>query len=301
MGEALSLWNGATSIMKSKTIMVAGSTGFIGSHIIESRPEEFDLSQFITPRHDSFLDMAVPKADTVIHAAGYAAPSIFMKNPVATIQVNTETTNFLLGRVNTGGSFLFCSSSEVYKGLSHPALESEIGTTTPYHSRAAYIEGKRSGEVIVNAYRDAGVRAITARIGLTYGPGTRKYDARVMNQFIEQALTTGKIKLADDGAGSVTYCYAPDLAAMLWNVLLRGVHGVYNVGGVHAMTVAELAIHIGKLTGAEVLTSNGSVGISQTRMDLTRYNKEFGEFPYTSFEDGLAATITYQKALYGIV
>jgi UDP-glucuronate decarboxylase len=264
----------------------------------------------IVPEHlevyrPSRRDFAEPSylhaAPYVIHAAGYAAPSIFMKNPVDTIKVNTGLTIQLLEHLTEGGRFLFCSSSEVYRGLSHPALESEIGTTTPYHPRASYIEGKRSGEVIVNAYRESGVRAITARIGLTYGPGTRKHDARVMNQFIEQALTTGKIKLADDGSGSVTYCYAPDLAKMLWNVLMRGVHGVYNVGGTQSMTIAELAVQIGRLTGAEILTSNGVIGTSQTRMDMSRYNNEFGVPEYTSFEDGLKATIAYQRNLYGII
>ena len=70
--------------------------------------------------------------------------------------------------------------------------ESDIGTTTPLHPRASYIEGKRGGETICNAYRSQGVRAVSARLALAYGPGTRKGDKRAMNSFIEKALMPGQ-------------------------------------------------------------------------------------------------------------
>ena len=140
--------------------------------------------------------------------------------------------------LRAGKTFIHSDSTE----YSRPVLERsglvKVGTTTPYHPRAAYIEGKRCGEVIVNAQRSKGIRAMSARIGLTYGPGTRKHDARVMNQFIEQALTTGKIQLIDDGSSGVCYCYAEDLMKMLWKILLHGTEAVYNVGGQDRMSIA---------------------------------------------------------------
>lgn len=282
--------------MRNKLVLIAGATGFIGSHLNATVPDSFDI---YTPSHQDLVeeDVLLPQSDYIIHAAGYAAPSIFMKNPVDTVAVNTTTTIRLLKHLKPGGAFLYCSSSEVYKGLSHYATEDEIGTTTPYHPRAAYIEGKRCGEVIVNAQRSKGIRAMSARIGLTYGPGTRKHDARVMNQFIEQALTTGKIQLIDDGSSGVCYCYAQDLMKMLWKILLHGTEAVYNVGGQDRMSIAELAMKISALTGASVMLGN-QPGVPQTKMNLQRYTEEFGPPEYTDFDEGLKATIDFQRKLY---
>ena len=46
------------------------------------------------------------------------------------------------------GKFLFMSTSELYSGNDNFNIdESQIGTTTPSHSRACYIESKRCGDV----------------------------------------------------------------------------------------------------------------------------------------------------------
>ena len=278
-------------------IVIAGATGFIGSHLLTTVPDGWDVYRASHEALTTGKILPWPSADYVIHAAGYAAPAIFMKHPEDTILVNTYTTLKVLKCLKPGGAFLYCGSSEVYKGLKHYATEDEIGTTTPYHPRAAYIEGKRCGEVIVNAQRTKGIRAMSARIGLTYGPGTRKHDARVMNQFIEQALTTGKIQLIDDGSSGVCYCYATDLMKMLWRILLHGTEAVYNVGGQDRMSIAELAMKISALTGASVVLGN-QPGVPQTQMNLDRYAEEFGPPEYTNFDEGLKQTIDYQRTLY---
>jgi nucleoside-diphosphate-sugar epimerase len=283
--------------MPKKSVMIVGATGFIGKHLVASAPDDVEI--WSPCRNDLEGRSSMHLAEYIIHAAGYAAPSIFMKNPEDTILVNTKTTVDLFECLVSDRchGFLYCSSSEVYKGLSHYATEDEIGTTTPYHPRAAYIEGKRCGEVIVNAQRSKGIRAMSARIGLTYGPGTRKHDARVMNQFIEQALTTGKIQLIDDGSSGVCYCYANDLMKMLWRILLHGTEAVYNVGGQDRMSIAELAMKISALTGASVMLGN-QPGVPQTKMNLQRYTEEFGPPEYTDFDEGLKATIDFQRKLY---
>ena len=97
----------------------------------------------------------------------------FMQNPVKTLQLNTSTTLLLFEKLLPGGKFLFISTSELYSGLSHPPFtEQQIGTTNTTHPRACYIEGKRCGEAIVNAFREQGVNAKSARLALAYGPGT---------------------------------------------------------------------------------------------------------------------------------
>lgn len=282
------------SSLAGKTVRIAGETGLIGSHMSKTAS---DASARV--RTDWI------NADIVLHCAGFGQPAKFMKDPITTIEVNTKLTIDLLKSVKPGGTFLFCSSSEVYSGLRNWAAdETDIGTTTPQHPRGAYIEGKRAGEAIVHAFRNAGVNALSARIALAYGPGTKKHDTRVLNQFIEKALTLGKIELLDSGIATRTYGYIDDIAETLWNVVLHGREEVYNVGGYSATSIVDLAKQIGSLTGAEVAvpeTSNSMVGAPlEVRMDLSRVEKEFGKSEYVSLEEGLKRTIEYQRGLYGI-
>lgn len=63
----------------------------------------------------------------------------------------------LLDRLHAQWKFLYASSSAIYSGLQKDAFtENDVGTTNTLHPRACYIEGKRCGEAIVNAYREGG-------------------------------------------------------------------------------------------------------------------------------------------------
>ena len=120
------------------------------------------------------------------------------------------------------------------------------------HPRACYIEGKRGGETICNAYRSQGVRAVSARLALAYGPGTRKGDKRALNSFIEKALCQRRIELMDAGKAVRTYCYVSDAVELMWQATLCGRQPVYNIGGHSTVTIGELAKLVGQITGASV-------------------------------------------------
>src|SRR5262249_10287771 len=140
-----------------------------------------------------------PVPDYVIHAAGYGQPARFRSEPLNTLRINTTTTDRLISQMAPEGRFLFVSSSEVYSGCAAADKIDDIGNTDPYHPRAAYIEGKRAGEAIVNAWRNTGVAAMSARVCLAYGPGVKSDDQRAMSEIIRQALVDKKIRLRDRG------------------------------------------------------------------------------------------------------
>lgn len=246
---------------------------------------------------------SLPPADVIIHSAGYAQPLVFMANPAATYQLNTTATVTLLQKLKPGGSFLFLSSTEVYNGITNKIVtEADIGTTNPSHPRACYIEGKRGGETIVNAFRSQGVHATAARLAMTYGPGTRKGDKRAMNSFIEKALTLGKIELMDAGKAIRTYCYVSDAVELMWHAVLHGTQPVYNIGGHSTVTIGELAKIVGKIVGVPVTFPAQSAEVAgapeEVRLDLSRPEMEFKKTKYVSLEDGLRDTIEWQRQLY---
>ena len=316
--------------LRDKTILVTGASGLLGTyflatlaHLKQSGMPLKVIAQFHSepaPHTAEIIHSAgfqraqanlavpaecssLPPADVIVHSAGYAQPAIFMANPVATFQVNTTATATLLQRLKPGGAFLYLSSSEVYSGLKKsPLSESDIGTTTPLHPRACYIEGKRGGETICNTYRSQGVRAVSARLALAYGPGTRKGDKRALNSFIEKALCQGKIELMDEGKAIRAYCYVSDAVELMWQAALHGTQPVYNIGGHSTLTIGELARLVGQIVGVPVSFPTRSAEVSgapeEVRLDLTRPEAEFKKTNYVGLEQGLRATIEWQRQLY---
>ncbi len=304
-----------------KTVLITGASGLIGTYLLATlahlgeKLEVYAQVRSLPPPHtveivnrgnfklgrgslnDDAACWSLPKADLIIHCAGSAQPSQFMGRPAETFRINTWVTSVLLQKVKPGGSFLFLSSSEVYSGLEKPLLsESDIGTTTPLHPRACYIEGKRGGEMLCHT---AGVRAVVARLGAIYGPGTRQGDKRALNMFIESALRYKKIEVMDSGAAQRTYGYVTDAVELLWRILLEGEHPVYNVGGISDISIGELAKKIGSIKGVPVYFNKQTTGIAgapkRSALSLDRVEKEFQKTTYASFDYGLRETIEWQR------
>jgi len=316
--------------IKNKTILITGSSGLIGSYILAyfvslvkaGVPlEVYALTFSAPPQHMLELincgkikvlqiDLSnineykrLPEADVIIHCACYAQPMLFMSNPIATMQINISATIALLQCLRPNGSFIFISSSEVYCGLKSSAFREDcIGTTTPYHPRASYIEGKRSGEAACNAFRSKGVRAISVRLCDVYGPGTRKHDKRALNSFIEKALLKQKIDLLDFGTAMRTYCYIGNALESLIKILFYGKQAVYNLGGHSYISIAESAKIIGKITNVPVVFPSNEVQVAGSpeilSLDLGRIEAEFGKTEYIELEEGLTRTVSWQRELY---
>jgi len=320
------------SRLADKTVLITGASGLIGTHFLYGllhcqrqlglrlkvvaivqrgvpdhlkQLEQHGYARFLTGNmaKPTFLE-SLPQAHVIIHAASYAQPALFIENAVATLKLNTGATFALLEKLLPEGQFLFLSSSEVYSGLTNsPFSENQIGTTNTVHPRSCYIEAKRCGEAICNAYRARGIDAKSARLCLAYGPGTRPGDKRVINSFIEKALREKAIHLLDQGEAQRTYCYIADAVHMVWRILLEGKDLIYNVGGTSSTTVAGLAQLIGKLLDVPVHiplgTSARVVGApDDVRLDLTKFMNEFGPIDFVGLQEGVARTVEWQKPLY---
>lgn len=320
------------SDFENKTVLLTGASGLLGLYflatvrhlnlhqnanvklysVVYSEPDEvlkyladFPGSKFLRGDiADMDFTAHLPTADMIIHAAGYGQPGKFTANPVKTLELNLMGTFGLIRRLNPGGQFLFTSSAEVYTGLTPPPFtEAQMGTTNTTHPRSCYIEGKRGGEAICNAFRAQGVDAKSARISMTYGPGTRAGDLRVMNMLIQKGLQ-GRIDLMDDGSAQRTFLYVSDAVLMMWNILLHGKHPIYNVGGTYSISIFELAQSIGRNLDVPVFkaTTSGMPGAPvNVKLDMSQYESEFGKLTsekLISFERGLEQTIQWQRELY---
>lgn len=241
----------------------------------------------------------VPLSDCIIHSAGYGQPGKFLDNKIKTIAINTSATIGLSKRLNECGRFLFLSSSEVYSGcLNDKNTEDDMGTTAPTHPRSCYIEGKRSGEAIINILRESGINASSARLALAYGPGVKSNDERVLNQFIQKGID-GKITLLDSGDSMRTYGYISNVVIMLLNILIKNNKPVYNVGGKSMISIRELANKIGEIMKVDVDAPASDSFLKDAPksvgLDLSRIESEYNITDYVGLDRGLKNTIKWIK------
>ena len=318
------------SWFSNKKILITGASGMVGFYLFRCFSDL--LSTKISPKElwaisksgiypdqlpsnkqikyikvdlcDDYLTSKLPKFDVIFHAGGYAQPGLFLEDPLSTIKINTASTLALLNLLNKNGKFLFFSSSEVYSGSPNiPYKESDIGTTNTFHERAPYIEGKRCGEAIVDSARKhLNLDAVSVRLSLVYGPGTKKDDRRVLNSIINQSLNLNKINLLDDGSAQRTYCYITDAIKLSIVALLKGTESIYNVGGISEITILDLARKIAYLTQSELFPGENQKSFKsapvQVKLNLGSIIELIGSHKFVDLDTGLARTIDWSKKIH---
>jgi UDP-glucuronate decarboxylase len=316
------------SFLENRDILLTGSTGNIIATLLdffnfaEKKGVKFRSIQAVSSsgRYPSTMsrpnacqdvvgDLTDPnfigslnECDVLIHAAGYAQPSRFLDNAIKTYTLNTHTTYLLSNLVRPDGRILFLSSSEVYSGLAGERFsENQIGTTNPQHPRAAYIEGKRGGETIIQLLRSQGrVEATSARVSLVYGPGFRQGDTRVLNTLIEKSLTTKNIDLMDSGDAIRTYCFVSDAIHQILQILKHGDEPTYNLGGDSTLTILELAELIAEKTNSVVtlpMTNAPRIGAPMNvGLNLDKVSSLIDCFDPIKIHEGLNITIEWFRS-----
>jgi nucleoside-diphosphate-sugar epimerase len=309
--------------LKDKKVLITGASGLVGFYLtqcVKRLQNEFNIEVYLSYKNNipSYLkdyydfpyteikeDITSVKLepkffDVIIHSSGYAQPMKFLSDSLTTIKINTHATINLLDSLKPDGKFLFVSTSELYSGNNNFNIdESQIGTTTPSHNRACYIESKRCGETICHSYIASGYDVKIARLSLAYGPFTKLGDLRVLNSIIDKGLNNDTIELMDDGSALRTYCYITDVIEMFWNVLLHGKEVTYNVSGFSNISIKELAENVGQILDKKVIAPtslDGLVGSPKVvNISSEKYINEFQKQNFIDMGYGLENVVEWMK------
>lgn len=311
--------------MESKTVLITGAAGFLGSHLcdrfisdgysviamdnlitgsIKNIEHHFSNSKFQFIEHDVTKHIEIAgNLDYILHFASPASPIDYLKIPIQTLKVGALGTHNCLGLAKAKKArILVASTSEVYGDpLVHPQNEDYWGNVNPVGPRGVYDEAKRYMEAITMAYHNFhGVETRIVRIFNTYGPRMRLNDGRALPAFIGQALRGEDLTLFGDGSQTRSFCFVSDLIDGIYRLLMSDYHLPVNVGNPDEISLKDFAEEVLALTGNKVKIIHKPLpedDPKQRQPDITRAKKLLGWQPKVMRSEGLKITYEYFKSL----
>lgn len=314
-----------SNIYESKTVLVTGGAGFLGSHLCERLLADghevicadnfytgarrnilhlLDNPNFELLRHDVTFPLYV-EVDEIYNLACPASPVHYQRDPVQTTKTSVHGAINMLGLAKRVGAKIFqASTSEVYGDPQiHPQTEDYWGHVNPIGIRSCYDEGKRCAETLFFDYwRQHNLRIKIGRIFNTYGPGMHPDDGRVVSNFIVQALRGDPITMYGDGQQSRSFCYVDDLIEAIVRLMSSSdnVTGPVNIGNPNEFTMLALAELVLELTGSgskiEFKPLPGDDPL-QRQPDISQAKSTLDWQPGIELREGLVHTIGYFEQL----
>ena len=228
-------------------ILLTGSTGFLGSRILQECPKNHEIISLGRGVANSIpwnLKSGVPalgKYQAVIHCAGFAhkiPANSSEEKEVFDVNVN-GTQNLLNAFDNTGylpESFIYISSVSVY-GVEHGILLDE---NTPVKPISAYAKSKLEAEHLVQDWCNLHkINCLILRLPLLVGPSAPGNLGQM-----QRAIQRGYYFRLGDGAARRSMVAAKDVATFIFEVI--GKSGIYHLTDGTHFSYAEIENAIAK-------------------------------------------------------
>ena len=162
--------------------------------------------------------------EIVLNAAAYNQVDVAEKEPAAAFQVNAlAVRNLAVACRQNDARLVHFSTDYVFDGLAGRAYREEDEP----HPLGAYAVSKLAGELYARAYLD---RPLIIRTSGVFGPaGLETARGNFVEMMLRLAAQGQPIRVVEDHVASPTF--APALAARAADLVERGAHGVYHLGG----------------------------------------------------------------------
>jgi UDP-glucose 4-epimerase len=317
-----------------KRVGITGAAGFIGSHLCERLIDEGvevvgidDLSygsvenlsgclgdsrfhfEVMDCRRRRDVRAVFQGCDAIAHLAAKKIPRYH--GALSTLEVNVAGANAVFGvALSLGADLVITSTSDVY-GMAKPpfAEDDPIVLGPPTSRRWAYATSKLYDEHLALALgEERGLNVTILRLFNAYGPRNHlSWWGGPMVTFVEALLDGTPIDIHGDGLQTRTFTYVSDTVDGIVRALRtpesRG--EVVNIGGLHCVTILELAELIqaelgiapplrARFTPYEALPGNYQ-DVRERVPDVSKAKRLLGFEATIDLDEGLARTIAWHR------
>lgn len=302
----------------SKTVLVTGGAGFIGSHLVD-RLIELDyrvvvvddlstgklthLARGVNFHHTSVTQPAIDeifhreKPEIVFHLAAQVSVNHSVRDPAGDAQTNVLGMLRLIDASRRHGveKFIYSSTGGALYGDPEyiPCREDH-----PIRPLSPYGLSKSVGEKYLDLYRRTyRLNYVALRYGNVYGPRQDPHgEAGVIAIFSRTILEDKQPRIFGSGEQERDFVYVKDVVEANLLALKEGVIGAYNIGtgtGNSVNQIFQMLSEILKFRKKPVYSPARLGEVHQISLDATKANLEMGWQPQVSLREGLELTAAY--------
>jgi len=306
----------------SRTALVCGAGGFIGSHLVTrlrseglsvrgvdlkepefspTQAEEFLLLDLRTPQGcATALDMGGRAPDEVYNLAADMGGMGFIHSAECEIMHNSALVNINMihaAALAGAGRYFFSSSVCVYRDMAVGEPELTEDDAVPANPDNEYGWEKLYAERTAAAYgRRYGFPVRLARFQNCYGPegtwqgGREKAPAAICRK-VAEAADGGVVEVWGDGTAVRSYTYVDDLVDGVYRLMQSDLDGPTNIGTSEYVSVKELVDAVVDASGkaVDVKYVDGPVGVQSRNFSHARI-QSLGWQARVPFREGIGRT-----------
>lgn len=268
------------------TVLVTGSTGFLGPHLINAfRPlygGVIGTSRTDPTRPCDLLEsdkvwsmVAELKPDIIVHAAAMTSVDGCQKDPKLAYRTNADTTRYLVSTIKKSCLFIYISTDMVYSGNKVPHREDSI-SVSPMN---IYGVSKYMGELEA-AKAERHIIFRTNFYGLTKG----KHPSSLADFFRDRFVSGMTTHLYHDAYFNPLHVRT--LSDLIARASKKNRTGVFNLGSTGGMSRARFALILASIIERDpnaipvrAATFRDPLGPERpldTRMDVSKFEQSFG-------------------------
>ena len=311
--------------MATRTILVTGGAGFIGSNFIRYMLAETDLrlvnldaltyagnlaslADCLDSARHIFVRGSITSADLVSHLLkqyevdgiiNFAAESHVDRSilgPKVFVETNVQGTLTLLCAAREAGvrRFLQVSTDEVYGSLGDRGFFTEETALAP---NSPYSASKASADLLVRAFHHTfGLDTVTTRCSNNYGP--YQFTEKLIPLMIMNARQDKALPVYGDGLNVRDWLYVGDHCTAIWAAFAKGRAGaVYNIGGNSERTnlevVRAILRQVGKPESLITYVKDRPGHDRRYAIDSSLIQTELGWRPAVDFDTAMAQTVRW--------